>query len=192
MQYIEDTFTYMDKTTLRKTYLDKRLSLSDEEYDKLNKQLIINVFEAVDFSTIQYVHVFLPIAKFKEVNTWPIIEHIQLNYPAVNIVIPKVIGNELQHYLFENKGQLITSKWGIEEPENGTIINPELLDIVLVPLVIADKQGNRIGYGKGFYDRFLKQCKPACQTIGLSLLPLLDALGIEEPTDFPLQSVIVA
>ena len=180
----------MDKATLRKTYLEKRLTLSIKEYDKRNKKLIENLFQLVDFTKIEYLHVFLPIEKFKEVNTWPIIARVKKNYPHIKIVVPKVVGDKLVHYLFETKDQLKISKWGIEEPSYGTIISPQQIDMVHVPLVVADKKGNRIGYGKGFYDRFLSECKPTAQKIGLSLLPLLDKIDCVESTDVKLDTCI--
>jgi len=182
----------MDKSTLRKTYLEKRNSLSDIEYDKRNIALCEKLMTSIDFSDINYLHVFLPILKFKEVNTWLIIDQIKEQHPAINIVIPKVENSILNHYLFESKEQLAKSKWGIDEPSYGKIIEPIIIDLVLVPLIIADKLGNRIGYGKGFYDRFLKECKLNCQKIGLSLLPLLDEIICIEPTDIPLDHVITA
>jgi len=182
----------MDKPTLRKTYLEKRNTLSDTEYIKRNKALCSKLFNSIDFSNVKYLHLFLPILKFNEVNTWLIIKHIKEHYPTINIVIPKVENSILNHYLFESKEQLTKSKWGIDEPSYGKIIEPKKIDLVLVPLIIADKQGNRIGYGKGFYDRFLKDCKPNCKKVGLSLLPLLDEILCIEPTDIPLDHVITA
>lgn len=181
----------MDKATLRKTYLEKRLTLSKEEYEKRNDQLVIKLFKQVDFSNIKYLHVFLSIEKFKEVNTWPVIARVQENYSHIKIVVPKVVDNKLVHYLFESKDQLQISKWGIEEPSYGTIISLPQIDMILVPLVVADKQGNRIGYGKGYYDRFLTECKPTIRKIGLSLLPLLDKIDCTETTDVKLDMCLI-
>jgi len=180
----------MDKATLRKTYLEKRLTLSKEEYERRNKKINEKLFQLVDFTKIEYLHIFLPIEKFKELTTWPIIARVKENYPHIKIVVPKVVGNQLVHYLFETKDQLQISKWGVEEPSFGSVIQPQQIDMVLVPLVVADKQGNRIGYGKGFYDRFLIECKPTTQKIGLSLLPLLDEIDCAESTDVKLDLCI--
>lgn len=182
----------MNKTTLRRTYLEKRNTLSETEYIKRNKTLCNRLFETTDFSDIKYLHIFLPILKFNEVNTWLIIDQMKEQYPTINIVIPKVENGRLNHYLFESMEQLSKSKWGIDEPSYGKIIEPKNIDLVLVPLIIADKLGNRIGYGKGFYDRFLKECNPTCQKIGLSLLPLLDKIMCIEHTDIPLDGIITA
>jgi len=162
----------MNKSTLRKKYLDQRLALGKEQYDPLNSRLIDQLFRSVDLSNIEFLHIFLPITKFKEVDTWQIIDRIMKEFPQIKLVIPKVVGDDLEHYLFEGKEQLAIDKWGIPEPAYGKLMNPDQIDMVLVPLVVADQLGNRIGYGKGYYDKFLAECKPQTQKIGLSLLPL--------------------
>ncbi|NRA12160.1 MAG: hypothetical protein HRT57_09425 [Crocinitomicaceae bacterium] len=74
----------------------------------------------------------------------------------------------MKQILFESKDQLEISRWGIPEPNRGRVIAAEHFDIVIVPLLAIDKVGQRVGYGKGFYDRFLSKCSPRCIFIGLS------------------------
>ncbi len=182
----------MNKSTLRKKYLDQRLALSDKEYKQLNQRIVDVFFESIDLTEIKHLHIFLPITKLKEVDTWSIINRIQQECPHIKLVIPKVVGDHLEHYLYEGKEQLATSKWGIPEPETGQVISPSQIDMVLVPLVIADQQGNRIGYGKGYYDRFLLQCQPSTRKIGLSLLPLSEESIDSEQTDVRLDECVLA
>ena len=61
------------------------------------------------------------------------------------------------------------NEYNIPEPINGLPVPTEMIDVVFVPLLAYDKQGNRVGYGKGFYDKFLSECKPNVVKIGLSL-----------------------
>ena len=182
----------MDKQTLRKVYLEKRRSLSPDEFDRRNQLIQENLFRLIDFNSVNYVHIFLPITKFKEVNTWTIIERLQKDHPVVHIVLPKVVGDIMEHYLYESKEQLKTSKWGIEEPEYGEKIDPVKIDLILTPLLVADRQGNRIGYGKGYYDRFFKECRSDVSKVGLSLLPLLDAIDCNSEWDMPLDVVVTS
>lgn len=182
----------MNKSTLRKKHLDQRLALSDEQYDQLNSQLVDRLFETIDLSEVKYLHIFLPITKFKEVDTWQIINRLKKDFSHIKLVIPKVAGNNLEHYQFESKDQLLEDKWGIPEPTRGTFVSPNQIDLVLVPLVVADQLGNRIGYGKGYYDKFLSQCNANTQKIGLSLLPLLEEKIDSEVTDVRLDGCIVA
>jgi 5-formyltetrahydrofolate cyclo-ligase len=73
--------------------------------------------------------------------------------------------NQLSHVKVESVSTLVPNKWGVPEPKNGQKIDVATLDLVLVPLLAIDNKGNRLGYGKGFYDRFLK--KTTAQRIGL-------------------------
>src|SRR5690606_37923119 len=60
------------------------------------------------------------------------------------------------------------NEWNIPEPVDGIEIDPKKIDVVFVPLLAFDEQGHRIGYGKGFYDKFLSECRPETIKIGLS------------------------
>jgi 5-formyltetrahydrofolate cyclo-ligase len=98
--------------------------------------------------------------------------------------------SELEHYYYEEPGQLENNIWGIPEPVKGVPTPAEKIDAVLVPLLAFDRQGHRIGYGRGFYDRFLVECRPDCQKIGLSFFEMEDQIdGINEK-DIPLDLVI--
>jgi 5-formyltetrahydrofolate cyclo-ligase len=162
----------MKKSELRKYYLSKRKAIPAEEMAIKSHQITDLFFQNFDLSTIQYLHVFLPIIKHNEIDTFLIIRYLQQNIAQTNIVISKIIPEkyELENYLFNEKN-LIENPWGIVEPsgENQEKILPELIDLVIIPLLIFDKNGNRVGYGKGFYDRFLDQCEPETLKIGLCL-----------------------
>lgn len=160
----------MKKSYLRKHYLSKRKAISVDEMAIRSQEIADIFFQKFELSKVKYLHVFLPIIKQNEVNTWLIIKKLQLNFPIINIVIPKTIpeNSTLEHYLFNEK-KLIKNPWGILEPsgENEEKILPKQIDLVIIPLLIFDKNGNRVGYGKGFYDRFLQQCKPETLKIGV-------------------------
>lgn len=172
----------MTKQELRKIYLQKRLSLSEAEFSHRSFQLYQNFFSNIDLSFIKVLHTFLPILSKKEPDTWLIIDRIRREFPHVRISIPRVNeqNGELENFFFEGLHQLTTNDWGIQEPKQGIPTEPEKIDIVLVPLLAFDLQGHRIGYGKGYYDRFLKQCKPDVQKIGISLFDPEDQLPAEE------------
>ena len=172
----------MTKQELRKIYLKKRQSLSEAEYGQLNFQLYQNFFSNIDLSFIKVLHTFLPITSKKEVDTWLIIDRIRREFPHVRISIPKVNNqtNELENFFFEGLHQLQTNEWGIQEPKQGIPTEPEKIDMVLVPLLTFDNQGHRIGYGKGYYDRFLKLCRPNAKKIGVSFFDPEENLPAEE------------
>jgi 5-formyltetrahydrofolate cyclo-ligase len=175
----------MKKSELRKLYLSKRRAISAEEMAIKSKQITDLFFQNFELSTVKNLHIFLPIIKYNEINTWLIIKHLQQYFPAINIVIPKIISenSKLENYVFDEKN-LIENLWGILEPseENQEKIPSEQIDLVIIPLLIFDKNGNRVGYGKGFYDRFLQLCKPDTLKIGLCLEEPIEM--IEDVNDF--------
>ena len=161
----------MTKEELRKAYLQKRQALSEAEYLHLNRMLCENFFAQVDLSLVKVLHTFLPIAKNKEPDTWIIIDRILSDFPHIQLSIPRVNlqTNQLENFFFEGLHQLKKNKWGILEPKQGIPTESGKIDMILVPLLAFDKLGNRIGYGKGYYDQLLKECRYDCKKIGISL-----------------------
>jgi len=171
----------MTKQELRKIYLEKRQALSAAEYGQLNFQLYQNFFSSIDLSFTKVLHTFLPITSKNEPDTWLIIDRIRREFPHVRISIPRVNSQkgELENFYFEGLHQLTTNEWGIQEPKQGIPTEPEKIDFVVVPLLIFDKKGYRIGYGKGYYDQFLSQCQPKTKKVGISLFPPVESLPVE-------------
>lgn len=159
----------MTKAAYRSIYIEKRLSLSFEEKSKWDS-FIYNQLMGLSWNEVNYVHIYIPIQKFNEPDTLLFVEYIRANFPACNIVISKsnFQDNTMTNYIWNNDLVLEENKWGIEEPNGGTIVNEQLIDVVLIPLLVADIHGNRVGYGKGFYDRFLSQCRKDVKKIGIS------------------------
>lgn len=165
----------MTKLELRKTYLQKRLALTEAECLHLSRQLCDQFFISVDVSFIKVLHVFLPIEKRNEPNTWLLIDRLRREFPTVRISIPKVNGT-MENFYFEGLHQLENNAWGIPEPKQGIPTPTEKIDLVLVPLLAFDRIGHRVGYGKGYYDRFLSGCRVDCKKIGLSLFKPIDRI----------------
>lgn len=161
----------MTKQEFRRVYLQKRSALSEAEYAQLNFKLYQNFFSNIDLSFINVLHTFLPITEKKEVDTWLIIDRIRREFPNVRISIPKVNPQTgmFDSFYFEGLHQLAPNEWGIQEPKQGIPTEAGKIDLVLIPLLAYDKKGHRVGYGKGFYDKFLTTCRPDCKKIGLSL-----------------------
>jgi 5-formyltetrahydrofolate cyclo-ligase len=182
----------MTKQQLRNLYLEKRKQLSEGEFVQLNFQLYQNFFSQIDLSFIKVLHTFLPITAKHEVDTWLIIDRIRREYPHIRISIPKVneTTGELDHFFFEGLHQLTTNAWGIQEPKQGIPTEPAKIDMVLVPLLAVDMHGNRIGYGKGYYDRFLQTCRTDVKKIGFSLFEPVDVIEDIHALDVPLSMLI--
>jgi 5-formyltetrahydrofolate cyclo-ligase len=113
-----------------------------------------------------------------EVETGAIFKRIWNDHPEVKTFAPRVNSTtgEIDALPFREDSPLTLSKWGIPEPSDGEPAQPEEMDIVLVPLLCFDAGGHRVGYGKGYYDRFLAKCRPGCVKLGLSFFPPVDKI----------------
>lgn len=155
-----------NKSTLRKEALAKRNALNEQEVVELNESLLAQ-FKTLDFSKINSIHIFLPIVVKKEPNTFLIIDWLQQHHPEIQIIVPKADFDThlMSNYVFTTKDELVTNHYHIPEPKNAKPFTG-VPDMVIVPLLAFDKKGYRVGYGKGFYDRFLQNI--STQKIGLS------------------------
>ena len=97
------------------------------------------------------------------------------------IIIPKINGLDLNHYLYESNMLIQKNNLGIPEPLNGLKVKINLIEVVFVPLIIVDKFGNRVGYGKGYYDRFLNKVDKKIIKVGLSFFDIIEK--IDDITD---------
>jgi len=168
----------MDKQSVRDHYLKLRLALPKSEFNSLNQNLCTVFFSSVELFEISILHLFLPILKKKEPNTWLILHRLRKEYPRIRVSMPKINeAHELTHFYFEDTHQVEENKWGIQEPQWGTQTPIEKIDLVIVPLLAFDRKGNRVGYGKGFYDRFLSQCRPDCKKVGISFFDPVDEIS---------------
>ena len=161
----------MLKAALRKAMLQKRLHYSAAEVNKRSEQIGQLFLALFSLSKVKTLHLFLPISRYNEINTWYLIQQLQQHYPHISLVVPVTNLKEgtLSHHRFTATTKLVENKWGILEPHAAEPVAETVIDIVLIPLLGFDEQGHRVGYGKGFYDRFLALCRPDVLKIGLSL-----------------------
>ncbi len=174
----------MLKRDLRLKYTDLRKQLSPESV--LNSSLsIANKTLELSIWGLEFYHLFLAIPEKTEVDTSFLLTILQGK--DKNIILPKVSGkSQLKHYLLTDSTKLKISKWGIPEPIAGIEITEEKINAVFVPLLAFDQKGNRLGYGKGFYDNFLGRCKPDVLKIGLSLFEAEEQISDVTENDIPL------
>ncbi len=165
-----------------------RASLSEVAYQQLNSQLVEVLFATYSFTGA--VHCFLPAEQQREVNTWPIVRRLWAT-PSVRVLAPRCrpLG-ELSHHLLNARTSLKNNRWGIPEPVGSPEQAVSAIDWVLVPLVAFDRRGHRVGYGKGFYDRFLADCRPDTQKIGLSLFSPVESIDDVNEQDVSLDAVV--
>lgn len=157
----------MDKFEARKKYRLLRDKLSEEDILDLSVKIANNCLN-LDIWKFSSYQIFLSIEKNKEVDTNPIINI--LNGKQKQVIIPKsnFTDYSLSSYILDEDVILELNNYGIPEPKNGNEIKTNLIDVVFIPLLSYDKKGNRVGYGKGFYDRFLNELPKKTIKIGLS------------------------
>ncbi|MDC7997049.1 5-formyltetrahydrofolate cyclo-ligase [Gilvibacter sediminis] len=178
----------MTKAALRKAYKTKRQNLSEQTREDFslaiaNQALTLPIWES------QYYHLFLPIARQLEVNTEYLLHILQGKDKSVVVSKSNFEDSSLTHYLLEDHTVIKPNAWGIPEPLDGIEIPAQRLQVVFIPLLAYDLKGNRLGYGKGFYDRFLADCDPKVIKIGLSFFPPEQDIP-NDPTDVPLNYCI--
>ena len=157
----------MTKAQIRAKYKLLRMLLSENDIREKSIS-IAEIVRGLNIWDKHFFHVFMPIEKLKEVDTNYLIKFLQSK--GKSIVVSKSDFNTLKmsHYLLEDDTVFSKNKFNIPEPIDANIIDIDKIEVVFVPLLAFDKQGHRIGYGKGFYDRFLSKCNLNCVFIGLS------------------------
>jgi 5-formyltetrahydrofolate cyclo-ligase len=176
----------MTKAEARELYLKKRKALSDAERDILNWQIYNRIFASGELELKHTVHIFLSMERTQEPDTWQLIDKIRRELPSTRLVVPRINSNVLEHFYFEGLHQLRQNEFGILEPTQGIPADVSKIDFVFVPLAAFDVEGNRVGYGKGFYDRFLKSCRRDCVKAGLSFFEAEETFSDVEEHDVPL------
>ena len=163
----------MFKSDLRKAYKTLRSDLSLTQIDTLSIS-IANQIIKLPIWAYSFYHIFLSIEEQKEVNTDYILSI--LSGKDKNVVISKsdFETGTMAHFLLTDNTKIKKNSYNIPEPVDGIAIASTAIEVVFIPLLAFDKQGNRVGYGKGFYDRFLADCKPETIKIGLSFFETED------------------
>ena len=179
----------MYKSDLRKIYKQKRNDLTFNEIQKLQESIYQQIYD-FDISQVKYIHLFLTLKKFKEIDTQPIIDYFREQNKQIVVSKSNFSNNTLSHFILEEETQLEINRYGIPEPLNAVSISEKELDLVFVPLLISDKKNYRVGYGKGFYDRFLFNCRKDCKKIGLNFFKPIPNISDINEYDIPLDTVI--
>ncbi len=181
----------MTKTELRNYYKNLRNELTAERIDELSLMIANKALE-IEIWDKEYYHIFLPISIQKEVNTEYLLHVLQGKDKHVLLPKTNFETHVLSHFLLTDTTSIKNNKWGIPEPESGIEIQTDKIDVVFIPLLAFDTFGNRVGYGKGFYDTFLASCKADVIKIGLSFFEANEKITDLSPSDIPLDYCITA
>ncbi len=142
------------KSEIRSVYLRKREAIPQKNKSSWDLSIFKQLIKLNSYTHAKTVHLYVSNREKNEVDTTQIIHHSLLK--GKKVVVPKVVEDgQLKHIEIKSTNNLKRNRWGILEPEDGEEVNIEELNVIIVPMVAGDRQRNRLGYGKGFYDRFL-------------------------------------
>lgn len=173
----------MFKQELRKKYktLRNELSSADVEDKSIriaNQLLKMNLWNGL------YFHLYLSIEEQKEIDTSHILNILFAKNKEIVVSKSDFKTGEMQHFLMTENTRFVKNSYGIPEPKEGLEVPVSKLDVIFIPLLAFDKEGNRIGYGKGFYDRFLQNTNAL--KIGLSFFEAEETIKDSEKHDIRL------
>ena len=178
----------MIKSEIRKKYLHKRENLSQGEVTNLSEKIFKNFTEKFALKENLKVHCFLSIPEKGEVDTQLFLNEFFKN--RIRVFVPKIYKRKLISVEITPETPLLKNSWGIREPESNEDSGETNFDFVITPLLYCDHQGNRVGYGKGFYDGFFETVNVKTLKIGLSFFSPEEEINDLRENDVPLDYLV--
>ena len=167
------------KQTLRKRVLEKRNQIPEGSWLDASKRIIRSLMDTDIYQQAKVIHTYISMNSRREVSTDILIEEMFARSKRVVVPVTDFKTNTLSHTEINSATELKENKWGVKEPKDQEEFDISELDMVIIPMAAADRNGNRLGYGQGFYDRFLS--KTEAKKIGLVFSNFLfDTIPVEE------------
>ncbi len=172
----------MKKSEARKIFSAQRSALQPFEVNT-KQDLLLIFFQQLSLPNCSLVHAYLPLYERNEPDPTPLMDFMYFRQPGMQVTYAKIDPNNVSmlHFLQDDEMFFEKNQYGIPEPIGGVTVDEKDIDIVFIPLLAFDELGNRVGYGKGYYDRFLSKCRKDALKIGLSFFPPVDSI---EDVDF--------
>lgn len=180
------SYIILKKDTARNIYLKKRQDLSSSEFEENSSLLIQNTIELIKKYELKFIHCFLPIHIKDEINTSPIVQYCWKNNIKVVVPVSNFEEGTMRNAAFSPDTKTKQTKYNISEPINPIWIENDKIDLVITPLLAFDLKGYRVGYGKGFYDRFFASLNKDVKKIGISLFMPCELIEDTNAHDVPL------
>ena len=175
----------MDKTSLRKQIREKKRAMTLREIETASEKLGALFLQSALYQNARTVYGYLPYNQ--EVRTTPMLE--QALRDGKRVAVPKVYGDEMKFIYLTDLSKVETGYAGIPEPVEDEPVADDPTALVLMPGLAFDKEGHRIGYGGGFYDKFLAK-EPNHPTLALCYgFQMVSELPTEE-FDIPVDVVL--
>lgn len=143
------------KTTIRNLAVGYRTGLTSKRWHLISKRIQNHALDFVRSSAVKRIGCYLSVKDKREVETDHILSILLAEGYAV--AVPRVVDTQgiMEMVQITTATDFCVSSWGIPEPQQGSIVNPEWIEMIVIPMIAGDFQGTRLGYGKGFYDRYL-------------------------------------
>lgn len=178
----------MLKAELRKKYMQKRKALSRDEAFLLSEKIFQHFITYFKPKTGQKVHIFIPIEKFNEIDTQIFIQYFLAQ--NIRVYVPKIVADKLINIEIFNDSVFETNSWGISEPVSNEDSGETYFHYVITPLLYCDRKGNRVGYGKGFYDSLFQSISPDTKKIGVNYFDPDEYIDDVWENDIPLDYLV--
>ena len=184
-------FLLMTKKEARKLYRQKRMELSEAQRSKLDDLMLIQ-FQTVDLPFIQSLLSYWPIEENHEPNTHLFTEFLKFRNPEMKICYPVADFHTttMEAMATDIDTPFEKTNLNIHEPTEGLPVAVVEIEMIFVPLLAFDKNGFRVGYGKGFYDIYLAQCNRECIKVGFCYFDPIDSIDDRHEFDVPLDLCI--
>ncbi len=183
----------MIKSNLRHIYKERRQQLTNSQLTILDDLLLIQ-FQKLPIDIPPLIMTYEPITKWNEFDPQGITDYCYFKNPAQQLFYPLVIDVEavstMIPVLVNDTSTFELSTLGFSQPVDGIEVSPEDIDLVIVPLLAFNEKGYRVGYGKGYYDKFLKECRNDVIKVGFSYFEPVDTIGDINVNDVPLDYCI--
>ncbi|MEQ8525465.1 5-formyltetrahydrofolate cyclo-ligase [Gracilimonas sp.] len=167
------------KQELREKVLAERQKISARDWKEKSDQIISTLINHDSFKVAKTVHTYISMNQRREVCTDTLLEYLINSEKRVVVPVTNFSEGTLSHSGITSLSDLKTNKWGVAEPAQISKVDMGELDLIIVPMAAADRARNRLGYGKGFYDRFLSETN--AQKVGLVFESFLfDEIPTEE------------
>ena len=180
----------LTKQQSRDYFLEERKKITRTEAERGSIIIATRLLEVLAESSVRYLHSFVSAVSRCEVDTLLIRNIVQTKFSQMCWVAPRIIPGTkiMQHFVWDDATTFMPNRWGIDEPDpiSSQPLATQLIDAVLVPLLAFDNQGYRVGYGGGYYDRFLAGCRPDALRIGVSFFEPIAAISDVNEWDIPL------
>jgi 5-formyltetrahydrofolate cyclo-ligase len=181
----------MIKSTVRKEFLQRRMDILEEDLHQQTALIAFN-FKKLVLPPVKYVLSYNPVVSRREFDVSVCEDILKQQNPMMRVAWPKIHVDmlDMEAGLVEKDGLFIKNRFNILEPISSAVVPPGQLDAVFVPLVAFDARGFRVGYGKGYYDKYLARCRPDAVKVGFSYFDAVEYIEDIDDFDVPLNFCI--